>query len=69
MTQPVVGRGEDATKWIKCSECLPDTDREVFGWAKGYGITYCARYFRQEHGWDVPWEITHWMERPKEPTE
>jgi hypothetical protein len=55
--------------WIKCSERLPDTDREVFGWAKGYGIFYTARYNNRWHQdtWNLPWEITHWMERPRDP--
>ena len=55
-------------EWIKCSERLPDTDREVFGWAKGCGIYCMARYGTETYaGWNTPWVITHWMERPRDP--
>jgi hypothetical protein len=53
--------------WIKCSERLPDTDRKVIGWAKGYGIYCTARYSWEWHGWNTPWVTTHWMERPRDP--
>jgi len=62
--------GQDyACRWIPCTERLPDTDREVFAWAKGCGIYYTARYSSVycPNQWNVPWEITHWMERPNVP--
>jgi len=54
--------------WTPCTERLPNTDREVFGWAKGCGIYCMARYGTETYaGWNTPWVITHWMERPRDP--
>jgi len=30
--------------WIKCTDKLPDTYREVFAFAEGFGIYYTARF-------------------------
>jgi hypothetical protein len=53
------------SEWIKISEQQPSDAREVFAWCKECGIFYCARW--QDGSFNLPWEPTHWMDRPKNP--
>jgi len=56
--------------WIKCTDKLPDTYREVFAFAEGFGIYYTARFAPGAGRWLSPeWPITHWAERPAPPKE
>ena len=55
--------------WREVSNVVPGDNRSVFTWTKATGISYNSAYNTATGMWNLPWQPTHWMERPDPPEE